>query len=325
MEQECQNIPFTYSVESLLNKAAIVAQRKVSEKIEGFVRVKGVVSKISRSPKYPAIMYLTLDDRDSSISVKCDSRQQVSENQSIIVEGCLFIKPSSFYSGLEVYIDGDIVGAWEIKDAALGNSSELKKRRYVSLADLLNEIDISSILIMGTQIGITDAFSQLSADTTNEIQSSIIRVANRDSLIKDIHSAFSKEVKAFVILRGGDDKTMSVWDDPDVVSALLSFDIPFYTALGHSHSVTLADKFSDTAYHTPTAFGQALSSVLSQKLIVENTLKECAALKAENQTLKQKDTVPQHRASRNFGWVKIGLLLAGYTCLLLMMWKWIGR
>ena len=310
MEQECQNIPFTYSVESLLNKAAIVAQRKVSEKIEGFVRVKGVVSKVSRSPKYPAIMYLTLDDRDSSITVKCDSRQQVSENQSIIVEGCLFVKPSSFYSGLEVYIDGDIVGSWEIKDAALRKSSELKKVRYVSLADLLNEIDLSTILIVGTKIGITDAFSQLSADTTSEIQSSIIRVANRDSLIKDIHSAISKDVKAFVVVRGGDDKTMSVWDDPDVVSELLSFDIPFYTALGHSHSVTLADKFSDTAFHTPTAFGRAFNSILDHQLRIKNAEREAAALKAENYSLRKEEPISKESIGGNklLKWIVIVVL-----------------
>jgi exonuclease VII large subunit len=35
-----------------------------------------------------------------------------------------------------------------------------------------------------------------------------------------------------------------MWDDPDVVEAHLALGKPFYTALGHSTNVLLADRFN---------------------------------------------------------------------------------
>lgn len=316
MEQEAQVSSSTYTIEALLTKAGILSQKKILEKIEGLVRVKGVVTKINR---YSNIMYLTLEDRNLQISVKCDGQLQVSENDSVVVEGCLFLKPSAFFTGLDCYIDGTIVGSWKLEESGLGNLPQLKKHRYIPLADLLDEIDVTSFLLLGTQIGITDTLSQLSTSISKEIPTKIIRVYKSDTLLTDIKESFREGTKAIAIVRGGDDKTMSVWDDAQVVAALLELNVPFYTALGHSHSVTLADRFADSSYHTPTALGRALSSVLSHKIAVENAAQECISLKAENKFLKESSvTKTPPPKSISFKWVAFFIV---YTLIIFVIAK----
>ncbi len=92
---EISTEPSCYSLEALLLRAGIYSQQKIFTRVEGLVRVKGVVTKVS---KYKTATYLTLKDQEFSISVKCDSGQDVYENESILVEGILYLKPSTFLS-----------------------------------------------------------------------------------------------------------------------------------------------------------------------------------------------------------------------------------
>lgn len=51
--------------------------------------------------------------------------------------------------------------------------------------------------------------------------------------------------------RGGKDSTIELWNDIQFVSDLLALNVPFYTAIGHSDLITLAEKFSDESFTTP--------------------------------------------------------------------------
>jgi hypothetical protein len=310
----------SYSIESLLQKAGVHGQQKIYSKIDGIVRVKGTVTKINR---YTHTTYLTLKDREFNISVKCDSKQQVYENAPIVVEGMLLLKPSTFFTGLECYIDGNIVGSWELTNKPMNSEySGLKKTRFLSLEDLLAEEDPSSILLLGTEIGISDVTSQLNSQVANSINRFVIRVGRADSLLDDIKEACPQNFRAFVIVRGGDDNTMEIWNDPNIVSFLLSYSLPFYTALGHSHSRTLADQYADGSYYTPTAFGAALNSVLSRKKKLNQIESEYSRLKQENVLLTNaalytpKDSKPRG--------VKMIAIFSAYTVLLYFLFKAIG-
>lgn len=313
----------TYTVEALLQKAGISSQQKIFDRIDGIVRVKGVVAKINR---YPNVLYLTLTDRDFSISIKCDSKQLVIENQPIIVEGLLLLKPSNFFTGLECYIDGHIVGSWEPTNKPFnGNFQSLKKSRFVGLDDLLKDTDLTSVLLLGTEIGITDVLSQLDQNSANRIPHKIVRVGKTDSLLKDIKESISKDSEAFIIVRGGDDKTLEIWNDPEVVSFLLSFEIPFYTALGHSHVKTLTDQYADATYHTPSAFGSQLNAILvRQRKLIEIT-DECFRLKQENSILlSQSSSLPKELPTEKLITTKSIKFLIIYTIIMYVIIKILG-
>ncbi len=293
-------------------------QQKISSKIESLVRAKGTVTKINR---YSYATYITLKDRDFTLTVKCDSKQQVHEGSQIVVEGALFVKPSTYISGLECYIDGNIVGSWELTNKPVTtDSSLLKKSRFVSLDDLLSEEDLSSVLLLGTVIGMNDVLSQLHSSNTKNINRFIIRVNRSDSLIEDLKEAELTNYRAFAIVRGGDDSTMEIWNDSAIVYFLLTYSIPFYTALGHSHSRTLADQYADGYYSTPTAFGSAVNSILSRKKQLKEIESEYARLKQEYVSLASSSQAEVNKKPK-VDWVKIIALVATYTAAIYFVFK----
>lgn len=256
--------------------------------------------------------------------MKCDSKQQVHEGSQIIVEGALFVKPSTYISGLECYVDGNIVGSWELTNKPVTtDSSLLKKTRFVSLDDLLSEEDLSSILLLGTEIGINDVLSQLHGGNARNINRNVIRVNRSDSLIEDVKGAELTNYRAFVIVRGGDDNTMEIWNDPTIVSFLLAYSIPFYTALGHSHSRTLADQYADGYYPTPTAFGSTINAILSRKKQLKEIESEYARLKQEYVLLTRSIKTENNKATR-VDWIKVIALVATYTAAMYLVFKAIG-
>lgn len=308
--------PIICSIESLLLKAGLLGQQKLSEKVDQVVRVKGTVSRVNR---YQHVMYVTLREREFTITLKCNSDHAVYEGDQIIIEGNLSLRPSTFISGLECYIDGSIVGSWELTNKQRESDFvPLKKKRFLNLEDLFNEIDVASILIVGTETGINDVTSQLNSQLANSISQVRIRVGRSESLIEDLKKASLHNYKAFVIARGGDDSTMEIWNDPNIVSFLLSFSIPFFTALGHSHSRTLADQYADGSYHTPTAFGAALNSILIRKRKFSDMESEYMRLKTEYLSLANRPQDPAN-VERKYYWFRIILALSVYTGIIFLI------
>ncbi|MDR7088546.1 exodeoxyribonuclease VII large subunit [Cellvibrio fibrivorans] len=306
--------PSCYSLEALLLKAGIYSQQKIFTRIEGLVRVKGIVTKVSR---YKTATYLTLKDQEFSVSVKCDSTQDVYENELILVEGILYLKPSTFFVGLECCIHGNIVGSWEAAERSITKNHLIpKKKRFISLDNVVNDGTLSGLLLLGTETGINDALSQLDKATAKSISQAIIRVGRTDNLLEDIRAAAPHNFRAFIIVRGGDDNTMEIWNDPEVITFLLHYDIPFYTALGHSHSRTLTDQYADSFYPTPTAFGSALNSIMTGKRRFKEMETEYTRLKQEYILLASPPQPSPTPSKQSHDWVKIIAVFT--TCSLLV-------
>lgn len=173
--------PMSYSIEALLMKAGVCSQQKMFDRMDGLIRVKGTVTKINR---YKSATYLTLKDGEFSISVKCDSALQVYENESILVEGTLYLKPSTFFTGLECCLHGHIVGSWEMTERkAPRHCSPPKKKRFVSLDSAIGDASLASVLLLGTEIGINDVLSQIDSDA-------VIALARRLSVLVELKAYY---------------------------------------------------------------------------------------------------------------------------------------
>lgn len=275
-----------YSIEGLLQKAAVVSQQKIFAKLDGLVRVKGVVTKVTRK-SYAC--YLTVEDRGFSISVKCDPETVAEEAQPVIVEGVLLLKPSTFFTGLESCIDGHVVGAWQPTLRSENNQAALPdKSRYIRLEDFLSEHDPASLLILGTEVAMTDVLSQLDASLAAKISRRIVRVGKKDSLLCDLKDVVDENASAVAIVRGGNDQSMNLWNDREVIATLLAYEVPFYTALGHTHSTSLADRYADESFHTPGIFGASLNSIVRRSKQFDALDEECRRLEQENAILDQR-------------------------------------
>lgn len=307
-----------YSVEALLQRAGIISQQKIFERFNAPVLVKGTVTKIGR---YQSVNFITLKDREHVITVKCDARQPVHEQQHVVAHGVLLVKPSTFYSGLECYIDGNIVGSWELTEPITEQAPVLEKSRFVSLEKLLEETPLSTIMLLGTQTGIADVMSQLDASTAQSLRSHRIRVASSELLLNDIQEALPKEIKAIFIVRGGDDRTMEVWNDPYVISHMLRLGIPFYTALGHSHSRTLADQYADGSYPTPSILGSSLRDFVSRQHAIKEVFNESQRLRQEIIRLETTKASGPDKSSKHFSPTAIAIMLTVYTMAVILIVK----
>lgn len=269
-----------YTVEGLLRKAGIFTQTKVFAKIESIIRVKGIATKIKT---YSNCTYMVLVDRDFSISVKYGPKKNVQENQPVIVEGVLFIKPTTLFTGLECYIDGDIVGSWQqSEEISQPSRPTLVKNRYYRLDDFFAKQSISELLVAGTDTAIVDVCSQLDSAWSPLIKTRTLRVGKKEALLNDLGSLKLTNIKAIALTRGGDDQTLKIWDDADVVAKLLEFDIPFYVALGHSHALTLTDRYADGTFHTPSSLGTAINACIVQRRNINLLLEEQERIKKDN-------------------------------------------
>lgn len=127
------------------------------------------------------------------------------------------------------------------------------------------------------------------------------------------------EIKALAFVRGGSDgASLRMWNDPDLVGRILSKDLPFYTAVGHSDSILLADKYSDESFATPTAFGDSFANALADLADEQEKDARLSALYQEKRTLEAPTLrliQKNQRYSRVLSGIVAALIVAGLIVL----------
>jgi len=270
----------SYTVESLLERLALKGQQKIWLSFPDNIHVKGTVESVNNWRDQ--LSYITLEGSGLHVSLRCPYDMRPKEGEHIVFQGQATLKPSKFNnSGLEVQIIGEPVGSWT-PHYDVSSSEKIEKGARVLLSQFLKQHPMNKLLIMGTNTALRDVGACFDIDTgTANLLMEKIRVADRGSLIEDMNTALEKhEPYAFAIVRGGDDPSLNIWDDSKLVSEIVNFESPFYLALGHSHRVTLADKYADETFHTPSDFGASLSQ---QYTAIIETIK----LKEFSSTLKK--------------------------------------
>jgi len=263
--QEAQETALTqqpsYTVDALLDRMGVKANMALWASIDTIIRVQGVVGKVKA---YKNACYFDLRGAESKLSIKCELALSPQEGDHVIIEGMPSFSPSKFTTGLEVVVKGVPVHQLEIKDAEVDLAlPNLEKPRYLRLYDYLRDHDIKHLHLMGTETAIRDVISHLDAAVAALITTQKVRVSDKNDIYKKL-GAVPSGTKAIAIVRGGDDATLEVWNDRAVIEALIGLDMPFYLALGHTHGITLASRYADETFHTPSALGSSLRSVIAQ-------------------------------------------------------------
>ncbi len=169
--------------------------------------------------------------------------------------------------------------------------------------------------------------SALNSDSFVNVEHIVVTVSSKRKVM-DLLKEIKEETKqyggllpAFAVVRGGDDDSMDVWDDPDVIRALLDVGIPYFTALGHSHRVTLADKYAAQSFPTPGNFGSSINHEVDHYQYSQSTQHDnknlSLALKnneAKTRLLEEQDkktqALLQYHKSKN-KWLKLISWLLG--------------
>lgn len=251
-----QEVTFTtYTVNSFLEKAGVAANIKIWKKFDSLIRVKGTVRKLK---PYKEIVYFGLSGGQAEITVKCPIDSCPKEGEQIIIEGFPFLKPSQFNTGLDLIIEGSPIGFWQpnTEGKKAPNFRKIDKSNYLKLHQFIKSIGPENLIIMGTDTAIKDVCSQIH---THKIETKIITFSDKEKIKKEIVQA-ATPYKGFAIARGGDDNSINFWNESETVQFLVSLKKPFYLAIGHTHSLTLADKYSDECFNTPSHLGTCIQS-----------------------------------------------------------------
>ena len=295
-----QNQP-VYTVDSLIERMGVKANGTLWGSIESVIRVQGIVGKVK---PYGNVVYFDLGGSECKLTIKCDRSLSPNEGERIVVEGMPSFKPSKFSLGLDIVVSGFPVGQIALKETGVKTAlPNLEKGRYLRLYDYLQDHDISGLHILGTQTAIRDVLSHLDTPIAGFVSHETVRVSDKGDIFKKI-SNIPQEATAIAIVRGGDDATMGIWNDRDIIEALLELEIPFYLALGHTHGISLASRYADETFHTPSAFGISLGSIMRQILqekriairAEEFTKKENMFLEREQAFLAQQEQYQESKA-----------------------------
>lgn len=273
----------SYTVDNLLLKLGMSGQVELWKKLDAIIRVQG---KVSRMRVYNDYAYFNLSGASGTIRVKCPSDKVPNDQEEIVIEGIVTMTTRKHGAGLDVNLEGQPVARVEAPEG-LGEYTEILKTQFLKLGTFIETSGIDNLVVFGSQTAINDVQSKLSQDTLTKLQFRPIVVSNQEKIIKELKDEV-QNVAAFAIVRGGDDESLKIWDDPEFVREIVSFEKPFYVALGHAHKMVFICQYADESFATPTAFGVAISETIERELYFAKVSKQIEQLVNEH-----KDTIAE--------------------------------
>lgn len=90
-----------------------------------------------------------------------------------------------------------------------------------------------------------------------------VKIDNKFEIANTIKNMDKGDCDLIAVIRGGGD--LSVFNEYDIVKAIVNCEKPIVTALGHSLDVTWSDKAADMYHFTPTALGRYFLDIFLQK------------------------------------------------------------
>lgn len=237
----------------------------------GIVKVRG---KVTRLYNHTASGYVygdlaSLND-DCSISFRCpEDAAPSSHNQLVIIEGGLRLKAAYQAPGFNLEITGSCTGNFKLPKVQ--TTSVPERAAKLPLQEFLEKK--ASYALIGSGTGINDT---IQAGATPQWQSAQSQ-SDSSSILNQARVFKEKGAKAIFFVRGGADPTLELWNSPEFVKGLLELETPFYTALGHSDFISLADQCADYSYRTPDHLGEAIKQgnrIISQQENLKRTIKE---------------------------------------------------
>ena len=258
-------------VDALLNQIRI-------ERPTGQVLVKGRVERLSAWPKgSPRHLFGELSGGERSIEFRCPVGQGPSAvGDHVVLSGTLTIRPSPVHQGFAVQLVGEVVGSWTRDKPAAAPVLLERRRGRLSLRQLIAQHGLGSLCLIGSETGLGDARAALLRHRPDAPWREVVcKVADAESVRETfVQACRDHAVAGIAFVRGGSDSlTLQVWNEQALLRSFLAQPLPFYTALGHSQELLLADKYADESFATPTDFG-AQAGRFAAELAAEGERKE---------------------------------------------------
>ncbi len=259
-----------------LSVAALLAQvRLVSP--QGTVTVQGMIEELKPfPPDKPTIIYGVLSDTDSrsKLSFGCSvGAAPKGRGECAILQGTLTLRPTQFQRGYELHLVGSKIGNWTPDETIAGKVASLEKFTKQPLARFVEFGPEKKLLFVGTRTALQDAATVFNRKHSGRLAAMELAFT-QDKLSRSLPPV-AAQYDAFCFVRGGGDpNSFALWSNVECVAFLLGLGKPFYTALGHAADLTLADKFADESFPTPTAISAVYADALETRAERAKTLAE---------------------------------------------------
>lgn len=238
----------------------------------GPITLKGTVTQVRLFPKDgpPKYCYGRLVLSGVSLRFRVDAQTAPAEGDHCLIHGTLAVNPVDPAGGEwkathEVQLRGSVVGRWQPTTPLTGDVLPALRRENgrFSLASWVAEHDLRSLLVIASDEGKPDLQQGLGAGRQSlPLRYVPGKFGDATSFLMCLEGIDWTGVEGVAIARGGGGGLDEVGNSPEVVQALLDLNLPFYSAMGHTNSVCLIDKFADQAFAVPHAFGTALAEAL---------------------------------------------------------------
>ncbi|PWK52824.1 hypothetical protein [Pleionea mediterranea] len=255
------NIP-TFSVEDLINTAS-PKQSEPLIVVEGMVKAIRPFSKNGEIKCYYGDLRSVFDS-DYEVSFRCPPNAfPQAEGQIVKIQGPYKFRYDTYKKKFIIEVNGPCIGVnqsgIDIKKPLLPTDRNPKQtlRSFIE-----NNKNLKGVLLIGTSVGCNDLLTSSGSNKNDFMGVETPNMTNVNAILTAIENYSNP--KGIFIVRGGDDDSIFVWDDVESVRAITQLDVPFYTAIGHAHRITLLDQFSDESFLSPIDLGHVLKSVKYQ-------------------------------------------------------------
>ena len=293
-------------VEALLNQIRI-------ERPTGQVLVKGRVERLTAWPKgSPRHVFGDLVGSERSLEFRCPIGQApAAVGDHVVLSGTIAIKTSAIHQGFSVQLVGEVVGSWKPEKPAAPPVMLDRRRGRVPLRHMIAQHGLGSLCLIGSETGLGDARTALLRHHPEAPWRELpCKIADPAAIRETFERSCRDEaIEGIALVRGGSDPlTLQIWNDQAFLKDLLDQPVPFYTALGHSQELLLADKYSDESFATPTDLGAQAGQIARELEAQQRLEQELAKLTERLGRAEQGEARAQERAAAWRRWAIAAIL-----------------
>lgn len=236
----------------------------------GPVSVKGIAVKVNSpfpSGSGGSVVYGELALGSALVSFRVPAEVAPQEGEAVVIRGVLRLtlvertRDHAWRGNWKLTLIGQVIGTWTPRLSPVPILPLPERGERIPLNDFLLAHGMGSLLVLCTAVGRSDLAQSLASGGRAERPLFLeANYADADAFLRTIESGCSNTaVRGIAIVRGGGAGLDEIGGSRRIVAALLSKRIPFYTALGHSTDLVLADRSADQVFHSPSELGAALA------------------------------------------------------------------
>jgi hypothetical protein len=238
-----------------------------------FVTVSGKVTELRNtgSTGTNSMIYGEIQDFTSkdTISFACPrSHAPEATGQCVEIRGTIRHQVNFRRNAITVELNGKVLRKIEPPKNLESQFPELTRSSpRTPLMQFVAERSHMNLIFVGTEVAIEDALKGLrqagvSADTVAKFPTVTAKMSYEEGICNGLSEAIRRNPEAIALLRGGNDSTLGIWNQPTVLNELLKLKCPCYLALGHERFISAADQIVDQSFSNPfdlgSSFGKAM-------------------------------------------------------------------